>query len=851
MRAMTTKCTTVIDETVKRNMCINCGVCAAVCPTKAISMIPNAYRETTPCVDKKKCTNCGLCTKFCPHTSGKMLDDATKLSQCEDPERVGLEGVAHYLAYNKIDEERIKSASGGVITKLAIELLDKKKVDAIIHGERLFGKRGEQHFASCISTTREEILNRTGSIYAPLNFQDVLTQVETDKTYFITGTPCFITAVRRLFNTHPKYKKIKIFTCSLICSHNVSELFADFLGQYNNVPGNEQYAINYRNKDRIYDANNYNNHFYTKDRDLLKINRFKSYFTETWRSYSFAMNVCCYCSDLWGRHADISVKDAWGNFSGDPLGKSLCIVRNQEIDDVLNQAQNLHLETISPDIILENQLQQARFKQREALNKLTKSIFSKVNKSNGLRKYAFISKWSKIFYARFGFKMAKRLLKFVIGNVQKHDAFKTIPNSTHEINHNVKKLITIVGGHGNGNVGDEAQNNETIELLKTRYPEYQILNLTPAPDYSFYEHPGCYHDFAGRNLLYDLGGKNDCYFLFSRRAKIRFIFNSLLVLFNAYFVKKDWPVWFINAKKAKMLQILKESSLLYFSGGGYLTGSTLSRLWEGILLCGICKIFGVPVVMSGQTIGVWPDKITKWLACKIFRSVRLITVRDNSFSLGDLAQIGLKGNHIFATHDDALFCKTSTTRQIESDNYICLNFHYWSMSEDVKQLIIEKIHKIVSFLLDNTTSELVFIPMHESDARNYEDYIKIYPSERFSCYKYDYDFKKLRRAIKDSKMCITMKHHPIIFAMGEDVPAISLAFFRYYVHKNLGALEQYGQEACSVNLEDDDWYEQFMKVVSFVLEEKEAIIKNIRMHRDELRQAKERFLAGVDQILRP
>ncbi len=841
---------TVVEETVKKGMCINCGICATVCPAKAISMHYNIYKECVPVIDRKLCTNCSLCVKFCPHTRDKMLKEAKKISQSTDPEGYGLENANYYLAYNKIQTERLKSASGGVITKLAVELLETNKVDAIVHGKRLFSKRGEQHFAACISTTREEILNRTSSIYAPLSFHEVLKNLEPSKTYFITGTPCFISAIRRLFKEHSKYKKINIFTCALICSHNVSELYADFLAEYNNVPSHEYYAINYRNKDRIYDANNYNNHFYTQEKDLLKVNRFTSYFTETWRSYSFAMNACCYCSDLWGYNADISVKDAWGNFAKDPLGKSLCIVRNPEINNILINTLNLHLEPISADIIRKNQLPQARFKQREAYNKLTKSKFSKSNIKNGLCKYVLLARWSKFFYTRCGFKAVKLFLRFFIGKKQKHPAFKTTPDLHSLINHKEKKLITIVGGHGNGNVGDEAQNNETIELLKARYPDFQILNLTPAPDYSFHEHPKCYHDFAGRNLIYDLGNKNSCYFLSTRRQKVKFLINSLLVLLNARFVKNNHPVWFINAKKAKMLQTLKESSLLYFSGGGYLTGSTLSRLWEGMLLCKVCSILQTPVVMSGQTIGVWPDKITKWLAKFFFKDVRLITVRDNNFSINDLAKIGLTGNHIFATHDDALFCKTASERQIESDNYITINFHYWGMSDETKKEFINKIHKLISYLQENTLSQIVFIPMHNSDEKCFQDYLKLNPSERLSCYKYDYDFRKLRRVIRDSKLCITMKHHPIIFAMGEDIPVISLAFSDYYVHKNLGALEQYGQENCSVNLECDDWYEQFLKIYLHI-DDRESIIENIRKHKKARQREKERFLASVDKILRP
>ncbi len=842
---------TVEETTVKKDMCINCGICATVCPVEAIDMRPNEFREVCPVINREKCTKCGLCAKFCPHTADKMLDEATKIAQSADPISYGITDARYYLAYNTDVGVRAKSASGGVITGLAIELLERGIIDGVVHGKRLFAQRGERHFAACVSTTKEEILNRSSSIYAPLDFHDVLKELEIGKTYLITGTPCVINAVRRLFSEHPKYKKIKIYTCALICSHNVSELYADFLGQYNKVNGNEKYAVNYRNKEGIFDANNFNTHFYTAERDLLKKNRFLSYFTETWRNYAFAMNVCCYCSDLYGRYADVSVKDAWGKEASDPLGKSYCIVRNNQLNDTLCNAERIHVEPVEFDTIRSNQYPQAEFKQAQALNKLKKSRFSKENRNNGLFRTTLLSRLSKYSYVHFGYKITKRLIRLLIGKCEgvKNLSYRSPFSERPAFNHRTKKVITVIGGYGNGNVGDEAQNNETLQLLKKRYPEYQILNLTPAPDYSFVQHPGFYHDFAGRNLFYNLGNKKNCYFLTGFRDKLRFLFTSLLVLLNARFVKKNRPVWFINAQKAKMLQNLKESSLLYFCGGGYLTGSTLSRLWEGILLCRICKIFRVPVVMSGQTIGVWPGKFTKKWARKAFRKVKLITLRDNAASIADLAKIGVTGEHIFATHDDALFCDKSEQRQVEESDYISFNFHFWGMQEKDKIATIEKVHKIVSYLLQKTESRIIFIPMHSSDEECFDEYIEKYPEDRLVCYKYDYDFRKIRRVIADSSMCITMKHHPIIFAMGENVPVISLAFSQYYVHKNKGALEQYGQEQCSANFEDDDWYEQFLRIYGHITQGKN-VVEEIRRHKVILKQAKEKFLCGVDEILK-
>ena len=294
---------------------------------------------------------------------------------------------------------------------------------------------------------------------------------------------------------------------------------------------------------------------------------------------------------------------------------------------------------------------------------------------------------------------------------------------------------------------------------------------------------------------------------------------------------------------------MKISSLFYFCGGGYLTGSTLSRLWEGVLLCRLAHLFNIPVVMSGQTIGVWNTKFNKYLAKWGFKHVKLITVRDEEFSIRGLKEIGLKGENIFPTHDDALFCEKSSEKQINCDNYITVNFHYWGMREEEKKLYTDKIQSLIKYITETANYNIVFIPMVSSDKFSYDDYIKKYPNDRMQCFEYDYDFKKVRRVIADSKLCITMKHHPIIFAMGETVPVISLAFSEYYIHKNLGALMQYKQEKFSINLESDDYPEKFKALFNNIFDNYDNIQATINGRLNILKTRKNKFLKMTDSIL--
>jgi len=55
--------------------CISCGLCAKICPNRAIEMIEltkedkKKYPKTYPRIDLGKCCFCGLCEDICPKDS--------------------------------------------------------------------------------------------------------------------------------------------------------------------------------------------------------------------------------------------------------------------------------------------------------------------------------------------------------------------------------------------------------------------------------------------------------------------------------------------------------------------------------------------------------------------------------------------------------------------------------------------------------------------------------------------------------------------------------------------------------------------------------------------------------------
>ena len=799
-----------------------------------------------PTIDGTKCVGCGLCAKFCPNAPDKMATLAGKAAAARGMQPIANGDAYCFLAWDESDSSgRKRSASGGVVTAIMRWLLKEGKVDAVIHAKRMVSGRGESHGVAVVSRTTAEIEAGRGSIYEPIDFSDALLSLEEGGRYFITGTPCVIRGVTALFDTHPRYDKMRLYSCALVCSHNVTPQFADYFADRKHVARDVRYTVDFRDKTGIPDAGNYNSRFVSEyGTDLHLGNRNKNGWTKLWRSYAFAVPACCKCPDFWCVDADISVKDAWGKkeWTADPLGKSVVIVRSRELLEAFN-ACGFAGGALDRKEVAKMQMPQLEYKLDAAKDKLERSAFSPVNIRNGHFMKSLTAWFSRFAYAYFGTFVTCIGLKVI-------SIFRKEGNTVKKRRAGMKtKTILVMGGYGNGNAGDEAQCAETLRILAERYSDFQVRNLTPDPNYSFLEHPHFAHDYAARVLIYNQKRRFDWYSMRSWFAKAGFLIASALAYSNVWFVKHGLPVWFINARKAAFLQQLLQARLLYFCGGGYLTGTTRSRLWEGILVCRLAKSFEVPVAMSGQTIGLWSGAIERKFARWGLKDVNVIGLRDNEASARDLAEIGIKGERVMPTHDDALFCEKAAERQVEG-RYIAVNFHFWGMGDaEAKRAVLEKIHKAIGMARQATgTEKTVFLAMHSSDLKSLDEYRRIYLDDVISAFGAVGKFREIRRAIADAEILLTMKHHPIIFAVGEDVPVVSLAYSPYYVHKNYGALQQYGVEACSVDLDADDWAAQCESALAKAMD-RDWFASETRSHKIELRRRKERFMEKVDAIL--
>ncbi len=114
------------------DFCTGCGVCAAVCPSAAVNMQPDAHGFLRPAVDAAVCTDCGLCVRKCPASTPPQTSEHTDV----------LTGYAKDRALLPL------SSSGAIFPVLAAEI--------IRGGGVVFGAAFDEHF-DVVHTAAESV----------------------------------------------------------------------------------------------------------------------------------------------------------------------------------------------------------------------------------------------------------------------------------------------------------------------------------------------------------------------------------------------------------------------------------------------------------------------------------------------------------------------------------------------------------------------------------------------------------------------------------------------------------------------------------------------------------------------
>ena len=318
----------LLDRIIENRYCLGCGLCVSQAGTEALEMTLAADGFFVP-RRKAGAADMSFLRDACPgitlHREGPL----------KGPEKIFGSCRSLRTAHATDPDIRRRASSGGCITALLVYLLESGRVDGVLHIGK--AENGPLENMAHFSRSREEIVARTGSRYAPASllagWQDLL---KSGVRLAVVGKPCDIAAVSHFLRRHPEYQEQVVCRISFLCmgmpSQNATEKLVaalglspadvrDFWYRGNGWPGQATAVV--------------------QDGSCRQMS-----YNDSWgKILSKDVNFRCkICPDGFGEFADIACGDAWHIENGKPSfterpGRSLAFLRTMKGQCIFEDAE--------------------------------------------------------------------------------------------------------------------------------------------------------------------------------------------------------------------------------------------------------------------------------------------------------------------------------------------------------------------------------------------------------------------------------------------------------------------------------------------------------------------------------
>lgn len=325
------------------NQCTGCRACASACHKKAISFEANIEGFMYPMISSDKCVNCGLCRKICPAINVNVNEEQQ-------------EGYAAYLR----DKELLsQSASGGIFTALAMNVIER--------GGVVVGCGMDENHLPChtMIDSSNDISSLQSSKYAQSDmtniYECVMGRLNEGKLVLFSGTPCQIAGLKNLFLYHTPDN---LYTCDIIC-HGVPsrKLLKEYYNWLEKKYDGKLISYNFRSKVRNGWSLTYRAEFLCKKNrrkvieNIASIDPYYDGFLNS-ENYRESCYSCPYSQNK--RAGDITIGDFWGIEKEIPKfnninGVSAILTNTAKGKKMFGEVlQDIEFKEVSPEILFKN-----------------------------------------------------------------------------------------------------------------------------------------------------------------------------------------------------------------------------------------------------------------------------------------------------------------------------------------------------------------------------------------------------------------------------------------------------------------------------------------------------------------
>ena len=256
------------------------------------------------------------------------------------------------LTYSIDNKIRNNAASGGTLTQMLIDGLEKNIIDGALVCKTLI-KDNKIRPEFYIATNKQEILNSQGSKYVETRFvKDAIPLIKKfDGRLAIVGLPCDIGITKRLMLKDKELSNKITVLFALVCGHNSKYELID------EVSKKIESKFNKRIKKYFFRVGHWRGSIKVVFEDNTTEYLPSSFFNDYQNLFFFSEKKCLACYDHYGYDADISVGDIWSyHLKNNPIKHTALIIKNDKGHDYFEKcSESLFKKDINIKEILDGQ----------------------------------------------------------------------------------------------------------------------------------------------------------------------------------------------------------------------------------------------------------------------------------------------------------------------------------------------------------------------------------------------------------------------------------------------------------------------------------------------------------------
>lgn len=373
-----------------------------------------------------------------------------------------------------------------------------------------------------------------------------------------------------------------------------------------------------------------------------------------------------------------------------------------------------------------------------------------------------------------------------------------------------RHYILVAGGSGFENCGDEALLRSAVEICRRSAPNASIVLSANNPRVAIHTLRGLPVSMVS-SLRISVFRSDDHYntadnvFFERRRIVENIVCGSAKNCHEVDFLNCP-ELSFVDCQEFKLLiQALQSADALVVHGGGVLTSSTRSRLWEMALLVQFASSYKIPVAVRSHQFGPYTDADDAVAARCLLDHVGYASTRDIGESIHCVRELGTH-SVVWESVDDAFHLdylkinagEFSSKYGLEPGGYICCCYRRnpsVGVTDAAMDLFIQTIEQAATL----SGKPIVLLPMGPFDLdvlREVAGRLK----QQSSIVEPDDWFTGPPAVAQHAYFVVSLPHHPLIFALQGGTPVISLVEGDYYCAKNRGSMRWFGLEGFVVDV---------------------------------------------------